>query len=117
MIPPGSCPNFAGDPQRVVAGAKRPVNRIVTTLSVLQILFQVSIVVFMRPYHNKFQITANLSIGKQVLGSFEFELVYEYIFQVTFLFLPNGWVFRNSFYFSIERVLFGTRHLLYFFLK
>ena len=62
----------------------------------------------MRSDHNKLQITANLSIGEQILGCLELELVYKYTSQVTFLFLPNAWVFRNSFYFSIQRILFRT---------
>lgn len=71
----------------------------------------------MRPDYNKLKITANLSISEQVLGCLEFELVYENASQVTFLSLPNAWVFHNSFYFSIQRILFGLRQLLYFFLK
>ncbi len=71
----------------------------------------------MRPDHNKLQITTNLSIGEQVLGGLELELVYEYAPQVTFLFFPNVRIFGNSLYFSIQRVLFGLRRLLHFLLK
>jgi len=47
-------------------------------LSILQVLLQVSVVILVRPYHNKLQITAKLSIGEKILRCFVFELVYEY---------------------------------------
>lgn len=86
-------------------------------LSVLQILFQVSVVVLVRPNHHQLQIVADLPIGKQVQCCFELEFMNEYASEVAFLFFPNGRILRDLFYFCIQSILFGFGHLLHLLLK
>ncbi len=86
-------------------------------LSVLHILFQVSVVVLVRPNHDKLQIIADGSIGKQIPGRFELELMNEYASQVTLLFFADGWILRFPLRFLSQSFLLGLRYLLDFLLR
>ena len=74
--------------------------------SVLQVLLQVSVVILMRPNHNKLQVTTNLSIGEQILSCLEFELMNEHASQVTFLSSPMTG-FSAIFFTSRSKVSFS----------
>jgi hypothetical protein len=81
-------------------------------LSVLQILLQIPIVVFIRTNHNQLQVRVDLPVGKKVLGRLYLELVNEYPRDVSLLLFADRRVLRDSLHLLIQDLFSRLPHLL-----